>query len=81
MIVSGIAVLDMKDAKSLTLSSGGFVMLPGHHVHQFKCQQACSIYIYSDVAFDLHYVNAQGSEISPDEALKAVKEKAATEMK
>jgi len=36
---------------------------------------------YSEVAFDLHYVNAQGNEISPDEALKAVKEKAATEMK
>lgn len=81
MIVSGIARVDMKDAKSLTLNSGGFVMMPGHHVHQFSCQQSCSIYIYSDAAFDLHYVNAQGNEISPDEALKAVKEKVATEMK
>jgi hypothetical protein len=80
MIVSGIARLDMKDAKSLTLSSGGFAMMQGHHVHQFTCQQSCSIYIYSDVAFDLHYVNSQGNEISPDEALKAVGEKVATQM-
>lgn len=81
MIVSGIARLDMKDAKSLVLHSGGFAQLASHHVHQFYCQESCSIYIYSDVAFDLHYVNAQGNEITPDEALKAVKEKLATEIK
>ena len=81
MIVSGVARLDMKDAKSLTLRSGGFAMLPTRHVHQFRCQQACSLYIYSDVAFDIHYVNAAGTEISPAEALKAIKETAATEMK
>jgi hypothetical protein len=56
-------------------------MLPSRHVHQFRCQQTCSIYIYSDVAFDIHYVTPEGTEISPDEALKAVKEKAATGMK
>jgi quercetin dioxygenase-like cupin family protein len=81
MIVSGIARVEMKDAKALVLHSGGFALLPSHHVHQFHCQEACSIYIYSDVAFDIHYVNAQGNEITPDEALKAVKEKVATEMK
>jgi quercetin dioxygenase-like cupin family protein len=81
MIVSGVARVDMKDAKSLVLRSGGFAMLPSRHAHQFRCQQACSIYIYSDVAFDIHYVNGQGTEISADEALKAVKEKLATEMK
>jgi hypothetical protein len=26
---------------------------------------ACQLYIYSDVAFDIHYVNRQGNEISP----------------
>jgi len=39
------------------------------------------MYIYSDVAFDIHYVDAQGNESSPADALKAVKEKAATEMR
>ena len=81
MVVSGVVRMDMKDAKTLTLRSGGFVMLPSHHVHQASCLQACTIYIYSDVAFDVHYVNAQGYEISADEALKAVKEKTATGMK
>src|SRR5690242_9044446 len=64
MIVSGIARLEMKGGKPLVLSSGGFALMPSHHVHQFQCQQACSIYIYSDVAFDMHYVNVQGNEIT-----------------
>jgi hypothetical protein len=55
--------------------------MPSRHVHQFRCDQACTLYIYSDVAFDIHYVGGQGKEISPAEALKAVKETAATEMK
>lgn len=81
MIVSGVARLEMKDGKPLTLRVGGFALLSSHHVHQFRCEQACQLYIYSDVAFDIHYVNRKGDEISPSEAMKAVKEKAATEMK
>jgi hypothetical protein len=56
--------------------------MPSHHIHQFRCSSGpCDLYISSDAAFDIHYVDAQGKEISPDEALKAVKETPATEMK
>ena len=78
MIVSGVARIDMKDGKPLTLRAGGFAMLPSHHVHQFTCEQNCQMYIDSDAAFDIHYVNAQGRETTPADALKAVKEKVAT---
>ena len=81
MIVSGLGRLDMKDGKPLTLRAGGFALMASHHIHQFRAVRDCLLYIYSDVAFDIHYVNAQGSEISPAEAMKAVREKAATEMK
>ena len=74
MIVSGVARVDMKDGKPLLLRTGGFAMMASHHVHQFTCQRACQLYIYSDVAFDIHYVNKAGNEISPAEALKAVRE-------
>jgi len=43
--------------------------------NQFRCQQACQMYIYSDAAFDIHYVNAQGNEIPAADALKAVGQK------
>jgi quercetin dioxygenase-like cupin family protein len=75
MIVNGVARLEMKDGKPLTLRAGGFAMMPSAHVHQFRCTTACALYIYSDAAFDIHYLDKEGKEISPEDALKAVKEK------
>jgi len=82
MIVSGVAKVEMKNVKPLTLKSGGFVMLPSKHVHQFKCMEdTCKFFLYTDAPFDIHYVNKKGKEITPENAMKAVKETAATEMK
>ena len=75
MMVSGVARIEMKDGKPLTLESGGFALMPSHHVHQFHCEKACSLYIYSDAAFDIHYVDAQGNEISSADALKSTMKK------
>jgi mannose-6-phosphate isomerase-like protein (cupin superfamily) len=81
MIVSGAARVEMKDGAPVTLEAGGFALMPSQHVHQFRCERACQLYIYADAAFDIHYVDAQGNEIAPPDALKAVKETVATEMK
>lgn len=81
MIVTGSAHVGMKEGKPLTLQPGGFAMLPSRHVHEFRAERACSFYLYSDGAFDIHYVDGQGKELPPADALKAVKETAATEMK
>lgn len=75
MMVSGVARIEMKDGKPLTLESGGFALMPSRHVHQFRCERACSLYIYSDAAFDIHYVDAQGNEISAEDALKSTLKK------
>ena len=81
MMVSGTASLEMKDGKAVTLRAGAFALMPSHHVHQFKCLSACALYVYSDTAFDMHYVDQQGNEISPADALKPLRETPATEMK
>jgi hypothetical protein len=47
-------------------------MMPSKHVHRFTCTQACTLYVYSDAAFDIHYVDDQGKEIPSEEALKKV---------
>lgn len=75
MMVSGVARLDMKDGKPFTLRPGGFALMPSRHVHQFRCERTCELYIYSDAAFDIHYVDEKGKELSPAEALKAVNKK------
>jgi mannose-6-phosphate isomerase-like protein (cupin superfamily) len=60
MMVSGVARIEMKDGKPFPLKPGGFALMPSRHVHQFRCEQACSLYIYSDAAFDIHFIDAQG---------------------
>lgn len=77
MMVSGSGRVEMKDAKPVTLQAGGFAVMPSHHVHQFQCTKPCLLYVYSDATFDMHYVDDKGQEISPDEALRKVKETAA----
>jgi len=70
MIVTGSAKVEMKDGgKTAVLGPGGYAMMPSKHVHQFGCTSACSAFVSSDAAFDIHYVDASGGEISPDAAL------------
>lgn len=45
--------------------------------HQAACPKGCTMYIYSDGAFDIHYIDNYGNELTPDAALGAVKETAA----
>lgn len=80
MLVSGVARVEAKDGRPFTLRAGGFALMPSRHVHQFRCTTPCALYVYSDSAFDIHYVDAQGKELSPDDALKAVKETAVKAM-
>ena len=77
MMVSGTAHLQAQDGPDMMLRAGGFASMPSKHVHKFRCDTACTMYVHSDAAFDMHYVDAQGNEMTPEDALKAVKETAA----
>jgi quercetin dioxygenase-like cupin family protein len=74
MIVTGTAHAQMRDGSPVVLRAGGFAVMPSKHVHQFRCSTACTLYIHSDAAFDMHYVDAQGNELSPEAALKPARE-------
>ena len=69
MIVRGSAKVEMKGGSSAILGPGGYVLMPSKHHHQFTCTSACSAFVTSDGAFDIHYVDANGKELSPDAAL------------
>lgn len=73
MMVSGSAKVQMKDGKAAQLSPGGYVFMPPKHVHRFTCTSKCMLYVQSDQAFDMHYVDAQGNEIATEQALKGAK--------
>jgi quercetin dioxygenase-like cupin family protein len=75
MIVSGQARFQMRgEAKGVTVGPGGFAKLNAKHVHQFTCLSSCTAFLYSDSAFDIHYVDEAGTEMSADQALKPVKQ-------
>ena len=80
MFVSGRGKGEMKDGSPVMLHAGDYLSLPGKGVHQFTCVAACTFFLTSDGIFDIHYVDAAGKEISPDEALKS-KAKAKAPMK
>jgi quercetin dioxygenase-like cupin family protein len=69
MMVSGSAKFEMKDQGATTVGPGGYAMMPSKHVHRFTCTSACTGFVTSDAAFDIHYVDASGKEIRPEAAL------------
>jgi quercetin dioxygenase-like cupin family protein len=71
MMVAGNAKVEMKDGAPMVLHPGDYASLPTKHVHQFTCQTACTLFIASDAAFDIHYVDSSGQEIPADQALKS----------
>lgn len=70
-VISGSAHLEMKHGTASKLGPGSYAMMPSKHAHQFRCLNACSIFVVSDGAFDIHYIDDEGEEISVKEALAA----------
>jgi len=69
LVSSGSGVLSMKDHhKPLQFRPGAYASLPAHHVHQARCSTTCAFFSISDGAFDIHYVDDAGKEISEEEA-------------
>jgi len=76
MIVAGSAKIETKSGEKssgLALGPGGYALLPSKHVHQFTCSSACTAFVTSNWAFDIHYVDESGKEIPPETALKKKK--------
>ncbi|MCA1617036.1 MAG: DUF4437 domain-containing protein [Acidobacteria bacterium] len=76
-IVSGSFKLTMKDEKPKTLRAGSYAEMPGKQAHEAQCVTACSLFISADGPFDIHYVDASGTEIPAEQALKSGSKKAA----
>ena len=75
MMVSGSLELQMKDDKAMVAHHGDYVYLPPHHIHRATCQGAapCLVFLVSDGAFDVHWVDASGQEIPLETAMKSMK--------
>ena len=75
MIVSGSLQTQMKDDKAFVAHHGDFIYMPPRHVHRATCLSSnpCLVFLTSDAAFDIHWVDGRGQEISLENAMKAAK--------
>jgi quercetin dioxygenase-like cupin family protein len=74
MVASGNLETQMKGDKAMVAHSGDYLYLPSHHVHRATCTGTapCMVFLSSDAAFDVHWVDEQGKEI-PFEQVKSQK--------
>lgn len=70
VVIGGRGRLEMKDGPPLDFVPGAYASLPSRHAHQAICSRECLLFNGADAAFDVHYVDANGEEISLDEAIK-----------
>jgi quercetin dioxygenase-like cupin family protein len=70
VVISGRGSVEMKDGPPLQFAPGAYASLPSHHLHRASCSRTCLLFNGADAAFDIHYVDAKGEEISSEEALK-----------
>ena len=73
MIVSGKGMIEMKNASPSAVAPGDYVYLPGKHPHQFTCSLACTFFDVTEGTFDIHYIDKDGKEILPEQALSPAK--------
>lgn len=73
MMLSGNAGVEIKGEKPLLLRAGAYLFVPAHHVMRFRCTTACTLWVYTNGPFVIHYLDEEGKEISPAEALKAAR--------
>jgi quercetin dioxygenase-like cupin family protein len=75
MVVSGSLQTTMKGEKPFVAHHGDFLYMPPKHVHRATCLSSapCIVFLASDAAFDIHWVDDAGQEIPLETALKNIK--------
>jgi quercetin dioxygenase-like cupin family protein len=75
VVLQGSPYAQMMGLRPYYLKVGSYSQLPSHHMHRFKCvsRNDCLMFLVADGAFDIHFVDDQGTEISTDAALEAAK--------
>jgi quercetin dioxygenase-like cupin family protein len=73
IVMQGTALSQMRGERPVVLKVGAYTQLPSPHVHRFRCTSKvdCLFFLVADAAFDIHFVDDAGKEISTEAALAA----------
>jgi quercetin dioxygenase-like cupin family protein len=70
MVASGVGKAEMKGMdKAAMVHTGDFLYMPGKNIHQLTAVTAMTLFNAPEGVFDIHYVDKDGNEIPPDQAL------------
>jgi len=70
VILKGTALTQIKDQPPVRLEAGAYSQFPGKTIHRF-CnggQDECIVFAVGAAAYDIHWVDDGGNEISEDDA-------------
>jgi quercetin dioxygenase-like cupin family protein len=70
IMINGQGKVELRGEGPQNVGSGDYFFMPSKHAHQFTCLTACAFYNVIDAAFDIHYVDEDGKEIAPEQALR-----------
>ena len=75
IVMQGTARSQLRGERPIVLKAGAYTQLPSPHVHRFRCTSKvdCLFFLVADAAFDIHFVDDAGKEISTETALAAAK--------
>lgn len=73
IVLQGAPLSQMRGERPVLLKVGSYSQLPSLHVHRFRCTSKvdCLFFLVADAAFDIHFVDEAGKEISTEAALAA----------
>lgn len=77
LMVSGVGRFQARGDKPASLRAGDYAWMPSMHVHMFSSEQGCVMFLTSDGAFDIHYVDDKGNELPLEQAVKGAAPKPA----
>lgn len=75
LVLQGAPQSQMLGQRPVMLKVGSYSQLPTGHIHRFRCTSKadCLIFLVADAAFDIHFADDAGKEITTDAALAAAK--------
>ena len=80
IVLKGAPLGQMQGMRPAILKVGSYSQLPSRHVHRFRCtsQEDCIIVLVTGGAFDIHFVDDAGTEITTEAALLAAEKSSKT---
>jgi quercetin dioxygenase-like cupin family protein len=80
VVLRGTIVAQLEGHAPVHVSAGGYSQLPGKHVHRFRCtdEEGCLLFVVDEGAFDLHWVDKSGNDVSEEEAYRLAEQESSS---